>query len=37
MIEGVALQYVAKEIIALVIEGIIFLLLSWKFFKTRLE
>lgn len=37
MIEGVELQYVAKEIIALLIEGVIFLLLSWKFFKTRLE
>ncbi len=37
MIEGVAFQYVAKEIIILVFEGIVFLLLSWKFFKTRLE
>ena len=37
MIEGVAFQYVAKEILALVAEGMIFLLLSWKLFKTRLE
>ncbi|MBQ8422637.1 MAG: ABC transporter permease [Coprobacter sp.] len=37
MIEGVALQYVSLEILALIIEGVIFLLLSWKFFKTRLE
>lgn len=37
MIEGVGIQYVNKEIIALVIEGVIFLLLSWKLFKTRLE
>jgi len=37
MIEGVEFRYVIKEIIALVIEGLIFLLLSWKLFKTRLE
>lgn len=37
MIEGVGLQYVRKEIVALLAEAVIFLLLSWKFFKTRLE
>lgn len=37
MIEGVEFRYVAKEITAIVIEGLIFLLLSWKLFKTRLE
>lgn len=37
MIEGVGLQYVRKEIAALLAEAVIFLLLSWKFFKTRLE
>ena len=36
MVEGVSLQYVATEIRALVIEGLIFMLLAWKFFKTRL-
>ncbi len=37
MIEGVELRYVTKEIIALIVEGLAFLLLSWKLFKTRLE
>lgn len=37
MIEGVETRYVIKEIVILAAEGIIFLLLSWKFFKTRLE
>lgn len=37
MIEGVEFRYVIKEIIALIIEGLVFLLLSWKLFKTRLE
>ena len=37
MIQGVEIGYVAKEIGALMAEGIVFLLLSWKFFKTRLE
>ena len=37
MVEGVSIQYVATEIRALVIEGLIFMLLAWRFFKTRLE
>ncbi len=37
MIEGVETQYVVKEIIVLLMEGLALLLLSWKFFKTRLE
>ncbi len=37
MIEGVEIQFVAKEIVALLIQGLVLLLLSWKFFKTRLE
>ncbi len=37
MIEGVPAQYVIKEIVALLVEGFALLLLSWKFFKTRLE
>ncbi len=37
MIEGVQFRYIFKELMALVIEGLIFLLLSWKLFKTRLE
>lgn len=37
MIEGVGLQYVLREIGALAIEGIVFMLLAWKFFKTRLQ
>lgn len=37
MIEGVEFRYLIKEIIALAIEGLVFLLLSWKLFKTRLE
>ena len=36
MVEGVSIQYVATEIRALVIEGLIFMLLAWRFFKTRL-
>lgn len=36
MIEGVGIEYVKMEIRALVIEGIVFMLLAWKFFKTRL-
>lgn len=37
MIEGVEARYVMKEILILIAELIVFLLLSWKFFKTRLE
>lgn len=37
MIEGVEIKYVAKEIMVLLTEAAVFLLLSWKFFKTRLE
>ena len=37
MIEGAQFQHVTKEAVALIIEGILFLLLSWKLFKTRLE
>ncbi len=37
MIEGVGLRYISKELTALAIEGLAFLLLSWKLFKTRLE
>ncbi|MGN0029228.1 MAG: ABC transporter permease [Marinilabiliaceae bacterium] len=36
MIEGVDLRYVATEIRALAIEGLVFMLLAWRFFKTRL-
>lgn len=36
MIEGVGMEYVMTEIRVLVIEGIVFMLLAWKFFKTRL-
>lgn len=36
MIEGVGFQYVATEMRALAIEGLVFLLLAWRFFKTRL-
>lgn len=36
MIEGVGIEYVATEIRALLIEGFVFMLLAWKFFKTRL-
>ncbi|MDE6207511.1 MAG: ABC transporter permease [Muribaculaceae bacterium] len=37
MIEGVEASYVMKELMILVAELIVFLLLAWKFFKTRLE
>lgn len=37
MAEGVELKYVIREMSALLTEGLIFLLLSWKLFKTRLE
>ncbi len=37
MIEGVEIQFVAREIVALIIQGSVLLLLSWKCFKTRLE
>lgn len=37
MIEGVGIEYVTKEIGALVAEGVVFMLLAWKFFKTRLR
>lgn len=36
MIEGAGIEYVVKEICALAVEGILFMLLAWKFFKTRL-
>ena len=36
MVEGVSIEYVLVEIRALAIEGLIFMLLAWKFFKTRL-
>ena len=36
MVEGVDIKYVATEIRALVIEGLVFMLLAWRFFKTRL-
>ena len=36
MVEGVGIEYVATEIRALVIEGLVFMLLAWRFFKTRL-
>ena len=36
MVEGVGIEYVMTEIRALAIEGIVFMLLAWKFFKTRL-
>lgn len=35
MIEGVGMEYVLTEICALVVEGLVFMLLAWKFFKTR--
>ncbi|MDE5745050.1 MAG: ABC transporter permease [Paramuribaculum sp.] len=37
MIEGVEVRYVVKEIMILIGESVVFLLLSWKLFKTRLE
>ena len=37
MVEGVSIRYVLPEIRALVIEGVVFMLLAWKFFKTRLS
>lgn len=37
MVEGVGFRYVLPEIRALVIEGLVFMALAWKFFKTRLE
>lgn len=36
MIEGVGMEYVMTEIRALAIEGVVFMLLAWRFFKTRL-
>lgn len=36
MVEGVSMEYVATEIRALAIEGLAFMLLAWRFFKTRL-
>ena len=36
MVEGVSIRYVATEIRALAIEGLAFMLLAWRFFKTRL-
>lgn len=36
MIEGVGMEYVLTEIRALAIEGVVFMLLAWRFFKTRL-
>lgn len=36
MVEGVGIEYVMTEIRALAIEGIVFMLLAWMFFKTRL-
>lgn len=36
MVEGVGIRYVATEIRALAIEGLVFMLMAWKFFKTRL-
>lgn len=37
LIEGVELKYVTTEIYALLAEGLVFMLLAWKFFKTRLK
>lgn len=37
LIQGVEIQYVIKEIGILIIQGLVFLLLSLKMFKTRLE
>ncbi len=37
MIEGLGLQYVIKEMVILVIQGVALMILSWKLFKTRLE
>lgn len=37
MIEGVGMEYVLTEICALAVEGLVFMLLAWKFFKTRLK
>ena len=36
MIEGVGMEYVLTEIRALAIEGVVFMLLAWRFFKARL-
>lgn len=36
MVEGVELRYVVTELSALAAEGVIFMLLAWKCFKTRL-
>lgn len=36
MVEGVSLEHVVTEIRALAIEGLVFMLLAWRFFKTRL-
>lgn len=37
LIQGVDIQYVYKEIIILIVQGLAFLLFSLKMFKTRLE
>lgn len=37
MIEGVGIKYVATEISTIMIEGLLFMLLAWRFFKTRLS
>lgn len=37
MIEGAGMRHVVHEVVALLIEGAVFLLLSWRLFKTRLE
>lgn len=37
MVEGVGFQFVIKEVAALVAEGLLFMFLSWKLFKVRLE
>lgn len=36
MIEGVGVEHVATEIAALAAEGLAFMLLAWRFFRTRL-
>lgn len=37
LIQGVDIQYVYKEIVILIVQGLAFLLLSLKMYKTRLE
>lgn len=36
MVEGVGMECVLTEIRALAEEGLVFMLLAWRFFKTRL-